>query len=186
MAISHDHSGHSHDHDESWPHARPCARELRQGLRHRHHAQSRLRRHRSALRLDEQLGVAAGRRRTQSRRRPWPWRRVARQRPRQACADRALHLRDARLVDPCRPVQRGLSAGDGGGPLVGGHPASRIARTGGGQDDDGGRGDRHPRQRCDSVAFRVRPQGRHQPARRVPAYGVGRARVCRRRCGGTS
>ncbi len=44
-------------------------------------------------------------------------------------------------------------------------------------------GDRHPRQRRNGVAVRLRPQGRHQPARRVPAYGVGRARVGRRRRG---
>ncbi len=71
--------------------------------------------------------------------------RMAGERARQACADRALHLRHARLVDPRRPVQRGLPSGDGRGPLMGGHPASRNARTRGGQDDDGGRGDRHPR-----------------------------------------
>src|ERR1700759_2492564 len=54
-----------------------------------------------------------------------------------------------------------------GGVFWGGPPASRIARTGGWQDDDGGRGGRHSRQRGDSLALRFWPQGRHQPARRV-------------------
>ena len=40
---------------------------------------------------------------------------------------------------------------------------------------------RHPYQWRDRLALRRWPQGRHQPSRRVPAYGVRRVRVGRRR-----
>ncbi len=122
--------------------------ELRPRLRDRHRAQHRLRADRGRLRLPHRFGGAARRCRPQPVGRARPRRRLGGGDARPAPADGAVHLRPALVLDPRRPVQRGVPAGRGRRHRARGGAALQRPRAGPGphRDDRGAgrhRGERH-------------------------------------------